>query len=122
MSGVDGQSENLLRIRADCNQRNQDGGRHGERPRVTHAGSGRNTLRRVLPSVWPVPITRALMSANPTKMAVLETADRDRLLRRLVGCFAAAAFVAFGLAITTSVWQRTLGHFDPVTLAQDAPR
>jgi hypothetical protein len=62
------------------------------------------------------------MSANPTESAVLETAERDRLLRRLVGCFAVAAFVAFGLAITTSVWQRTLGHFDPVTLAQDAPR
>lgn len=62
------------------------------------------------------------MSANPTETAALETAERDRLLRRLVGCFAAAAFVAFGLAITTSVWQRTLGHFDPVTLAHDAPR
>jgi len=62
------------------------------------------------------------MSANPTESAAVEMAQRDRLLRRLVGCFAAAAFVAFGLAITTSVWQRTLGHFDPVTLAQDAAR
>ena len=62
------------------------------------------------------------MSANPTESAAVDMAQRDRLLRRLVGCFAAAAFVAFGLAITTSVWQRTLGHFDPVTLAQDAAR
>ncbi len=62
------------------------------------------------------------MSANPTESAALETAERDRLLRCLVGCFAAAAFVAFGLAITTSIWQRTLGDFDPVSLAQDAPR
>lgn len=122
MSVVDGQPENLLRIRADCNQRNQTGERHGEWTRVTQVASGRNTLRRVLPSAWPAPITRVLMSANPTESAAVDIVQRDRLLRRLVGCFAAAAFVAFGLAITTSVWQRTLGHFDPVTLAQDAPR
>jgi hypothetical protein len=62
------------------------------------------------------------MSADPTKAAALETAQRDRFLRRLVGCFAVAAAVAFGLAITTSVWQQTWGHFDPVSLAQDVPR
>jgi hypothetical protein len=62
------------------------------------------------------------MSANPTETAALETAKRDRLLRRLVGCFAVAAVVAFGLAITTSVWQQTRGDFDPVSLAQDTQR
>ena len=62
------------------------------------------------------------MSANPTEMPVLETAQRDRLLRRLVGCFAVAAFAALGLAITTSIWQRTSGDFGQVSLAQDIPR
>ena len=62
------------------------------------------------------------MSADPTNAAALETAQRDRFLRRLVGCFALAAAVAFGLAITTSVRQQTWGHFDPVSLAQDLPR
>ena len=62
------------------------------------------------------------MSANLHDAAVSETAQRDRLLRRLVGCLALAAFVAFGLAITTSVWQQTLGDFESLSLAQDAPR
>jgi hypothetical protein len=62
------------------------------------------------------------MSADPTTAAVLETAQRDLLLRRLVGCFAVAAAVALGMAITTSVWQQTSGDFDPVSLAQDVPR
>ena len=62
------------------------------------------------------------MSANPTDAPVLETAQRDRLLRRVVGCFAVAAFAAFGLAITTSLWQRTSADFGQVSLAQDVPR
>jgi hypothetical protein len=62
------------------------------------------------------------MSADPTTAAVLETAQRDRFLRRLVGCFAVAAAVALGMAITTSVWQQTSGDFGPVSLAQDVPR
>lgn len=62
------------------------------------------------------------MSADPTNAAALETARRDSFLRRLVGCFAVAAAVALGMAITTSVWQQTLGHFDPVSLAHDLPR
>jgi hypothetical protein len=62
------------------------------------------------------------MSADPATAAALETAQRDRFLRRLIGCFAVAAAVALGLAITTSVWQQTLGDFDPVSLAHDVPR
>jgi len=62
------------------------------------------------------------MSANPTDAPVLETAQRDRLLRRLIGCLALAAFAALGMAITTSVWQQTSGDFEPVSLAQDEPR
>ena len=62
------------------------------------------------------------MSANPTTSPVLETAHRDRLLRRLIGCFAVAAFAALGLAITTSVWHRTSRDFEQVSLVQDAPR
>lgn len=89
---------------------------------MRHAGPRGNTRREVLPCAWRGPINRVLMSANPTEPAVLETAQRDRLLRRLVGCFAAAAFIAFGLAITTSVWHTTSRDFDPVSLAQDVSR
>jgi len=62
------------------------------------------------------------MSANSSDLAGLDTAQRDRLLRRLVGCFAVAAFMAFGLAIATSVWQQAGGDMEPVSLAQDVPR
>ena len=61
------------------------------------------------------------MSANPTDQKQ-EMAERDRLLRRLIGCFAAAAFMAFGLAVTMSLWQQAGGDLAPVSLAQDAPR
>jgi len=62
------------------------------------------------------------MSVNPTDPASLDTAQRDRLLRRLVGCFAVAALMAFGLAIATSVWQRSGGDMGPVSLAHDISR
>lgn len=62
------------------------------------------------------------MSANPTNTPAFETAQRDRLLRRLVACFALAALVALALAITTSIWQQTLGDFQPVSLAQEVPQ
>jgi len=52
----------------------------------------------------------------------LDTARRDRLLRRLVGCFALAAFLALGMAIATSIWQQSGGDLDAVSLAQDVPR
>ena len=63
------------------------------------------------------------MSANhqvPEKF--FNAAQRDRLLRRLIGCFAAAALMAYGLAVTMSLWQQTGGDLAPVSLAQDAPR
>jgi hypothetical protein len=62
------------------------------------------------------------MSANPAGEQDQETAQRDRLLRRLIGCFAAAAFVALGLAVTTSIWQQAGGDLEPVSLVQDSPR
>ncbi len=62
------------------------------------------------------------MSANPTDAPVFETAQRDRLLRRLVGCFAVAAVAAFGMAIATSVWQRGSDDFEQVSLAQEDPQ
>lgn len=62
------------------------------------------------------------MSANSSDHAGLDTARRDRLLRRLVGCFALFAFLALGLAIATSIWQQSGGDLDPVSLAQDVPR
>ena len=63
------------------------------------------------------------MSANPP--ALTEESDnsqRDRLLRRLIGCFAVAALVTLGLAIRTSVWQQAGGDLEPVSLAQENPR
>ena len=62
------------------------------------------------------------MSADSSDDAGLDTAQRDRLLRRLVGCFALAAFLALGMAIATSAWQQSGGDMDPVSLAQDVPR
>jgi hypothetical protein len=62
------------------------------------------------------------MSANSSDLAGLDTAQRDRLLRRLVGCFTVAAFMALGLAIATSVWQQAGGDMEPVSLAQDTLR
>jgi hypothetical protein len=63
------------------------------------------------------------MSANHhSQEEPKETAQRDRLLRRLIGCFAAAAFVAFGLAVSTSLWQQAGGDLEPVSLAQDGLR
>jgi hypothetical protein len=62
------------------------------------------------------------MSANSSDHAGLDTARRDRLLRRLVGCFALAAFLALGMAIATSIWQQSGGDLDAVSLVQDVPR
>ncbi len=62
------------------------------------------------------------MSANPPEMADFETADRDRLLRRLIGCFAAAAVVALGMAVSMAVWSQSEGAAAPVSLAQDGPQ
>ena len=62
------------------------------------------------------------MSADSSDDACLDTAQRDRLLRRLVCCFAVAAFLALGMAIATSAWQQSGGDMDPVSLAQDVPR
>lgn len=62
------------------------------------------------------------MSANQQSQESSETVERDRLLRRLIGCWAAAAAVTFGLAITTALWQKAGGDLAPVSLAQDAPR
>jgi len=62
------------------------------------------------------------MSANPAGEQEQETAQRDRLLRRLIGCFAAAAFAALGLAVATSIWQQAGGDLEPVSLVQDSPR
>jgi len=62
------------------------------------------------------------MSANPDVEQQLETAERDRLLRRMIGCFAAAAFAALGLAVATSIWQQSGGDLEPVSLVQDGPR
>lgn len=61
------------------------------------------------------------MSANHTDEKQ-ELAERDRLLRRLIGSFAVAAFMTFGLAVATSLWQQAGGDLEPVSLAQDAPR
>jgi hypothetical protein len=60
------------------------------------------------------------MSANPPRDEGPEIAQRDRMLRRLIGCFAAAALVAFGLAVTMSIWQQSGGDLAPMALAQDA--
>jgi len=62
------------------------------------------------------------MGAHPSVEQDFETARRDRLLRRLVGCFAAAAFAALGLAVATSLWQKAGGDLEPVSLVQDGPR
>jgi hypothetical protein len=62
------------------------------------------------------------MSANQTKSAGLETANRDRLLRRVIGCFAAAAVVALGMAVSMAVWSQVDGKAAPVSLAQDSPQ
>ena len=62
------------------------------------------------------------MSANPPAMADFETADRDRLLRRLIGCFAAAAVVALGMAVSMAVWSQSEVSAAPVSLAQDGPQ
>lgn len=61
------------------------------------------------------------MSANHSDEKQ-EMAERDRLLRRLIGCFAAAAFATLGLAVTMSLWQQAGGDLAPVSLAQDALR
>ena len=55
-------------------------------------------------------------------MADFETADRDRLLRRLIGCFAAAAVVALGMAVSMAVWSQSEVSAAPVSLAQDGPQ
>lgn len=63
------------------------------------------------------------MSANPAEIAEVETADRDLILRRLMGCFAAAALVALGMAVTTAAWQQAAGsEAAPVSLVQDSPK
>jgi hypothetical protein len=62
------------------------------------------------------------MSANQPEIIDFETADRDRLLRRLVGCFAAAAVVALGMAVSMAVWSQAEGTAAPVSLAQDEPQ
>jgi len=81
------------------------------------------TLRRVLRSLSERPINAGLMSANhQLTEGVAETAGRDRLLRRSIACFAAAAFLSFALAVGTSLWQQAGGDLEPVSLAQDAPR
>ena len=81
------------------------------------------TLRRVLPW-WGIGfITARLMSANhQSQEKNTDTAHRDRLLRRLIGCFAAAAFMAFGLAVSMSLWQQNGGDLEPVSLVQDGLR
>lgn len=61
------------------------------------------------------------MSANHSATADLQTADRDRLLRRFMGCFAAAAIVALGMAVSMALWSQVGGETAPVSLAQDAP-
>lgn len=60
------------------------------------------------------------MSANHLEVADRENSDRDRMLRRLIGCFAAASFVALGMAVTMAAWQRPSADAAPVSLAQDA--
>lgn len=62
------------------------------------------------------------MSANPTISAAADTQKRDRLLRRLIGLLAVAAFAALGMAVTMASWQRTSGDEAPVSLAQDRPQ
>jgi len=63
------------------------------------------------------------MSANLPETAGADTADRDLILRRLLGCFAAAALVALGMAVTTAAWQQASGpEAAPVSLVQDSPK
>lgn len=63
------------------------------------------------------------MSANHAEIADVETANRDLMLRRLMGCFAVAALAALGMAVTTAVWQQAAGpEVAPVSLVQDLPQ
>jgi len=49
--------------------------------------------------------------------------ERDRLLRRAIGLFAAASVVALALAVGTAVWhQNTPGGYEPHSLAADTGR
>lgn len=59
------------------------------------------------------------MSANHSESDALEMAGRDRVLRGLIGCFAAAAFVSLGLAVFMSMRHQTVGYDEPFALAQD---
>lgn len=62
------------------------------------------------------------MSANHLEEGKIDLANRDRMLRCLIGCFAAAAFTAFGLAVATSVLHQSGTLSEPVALAQDEAR
>jgi ferric-dicitrate binding protein FerR (iron transport regulator) len=64
------------------------------------------------------------MDANqPGAEAQQSMEERDRLLRRAIGLFAAASVVALALAVGTAVWhQNTPGGYEPHSLAADTGR
>lgn len=80
-----------------------------------------NTRERVLQFVVGTTIDLPRMCAHPTDSSAADTQQRDRMLRRLIGLFAIAAFAALGMAVTMASWQRNSGDSAPVSLAQDRP-